>query len=121
MDGGRGYYGLVLRDPDVDVSRDLAASHPAARRDGRRNSGRAYGARVVEHDLKPHAHIETDLAGVPAKFVAEQLGTSLAMLQKHYGKFMPTTADNLDSALGLSGTVPEKSGNRRATPGRSRA
>jgi integrase len=39
--------------------------------------------------------------GTPAKFVAEQLGTSLAMLQAHYGKFMGGDAAQLDAALGL--------------------
>jgi integrase len=52
-------------------------------------------------------------AGVPAKLVAEQLGTSLAMLQLHYGRYMATASDTLDAALGLdSETVPERSPNR---------
>ena len=39
--------------------------------------------------------------GVPAKFVAEQLGTSLAMLQSNYGKFMSADTSQLDAALAL--------------------
>lgn len=75
---------------------------------------RATGVRARKFYAARHTCASVLLsAGVPAKLVAEQLGTSLAMLQLHYGRYMATASDALDAALGLdSGTVPEQSPNR---------
>jgi integrase len=86
---------------------------------------RATGVRARKFYATRATYISTMLSGgAKAKRVAEETGTSLAMIERHYGRYMPSAADDLDDVLGLgttSGTVPEKSGSRRARAGRSGA
>jgi hypothetical protein len=83
---------------------------------------RATGVRARKFCATCAMYISTMLSGgAKAKRVAEETGTSLAMIEKHYGKCMPTAADDLDDVLklgGASGTVPENPGSRRVRTGR---
>jgi hypothetical protein len=42
------------------------------------------------------------LAGVPIQVVAENCGTSVRMLEKHYGKFLSTDRREMFNKVGLA-------------------
>ncbi len=49
-----------------------------------------------------HYHIsKTLLAGVPVQVVAENCGTSVRMIEQHYGKFMPSDRRDFFNAVKL--------------------
>src|SRR5262249_22786934 len=101
-----------------------------------RKALRACGIRPRRFYQTRHTYASLTLsAGIPPQRVAEDMGTSLTMLQKHYGKYLPQAGDaeRLDAALGAPprsnvGTRTLRVGNdgdavpmRRAKSGRRRA
>jgi hypothetical protein len=60
---------------------------------------RALGIRPRKFDATRHTFISVALtAGVNVKFLAEQCGTSVAMIERHYGRYL---AGDVESQLRL--------------------
>ncbi len=103
-----GQRGCVLHDDAIDLLRRLCAGkkktdHIFLRGDGplwnRANVQPPMKRAVARAELDPattyyalrHSYISSQLkAGVPAQIVAENVGTSVTMIEKHYGKFLPS-------------------------------
>jgi hypothetical protein len=79
---------------------------------------RATGIRPRKFYATRHTFVSIALSkGLNLKFIAEYCGTSVAMIEQHYGRFL---ADSGESQLDLLGSVSRSVGVLRRRPDRSR-
>jgi integrase len=82
---------------------------------------RAVGVRLRKFYATRHTFISLALThGVNPKWVAERCGTSLAMIEKHYGRFMPGSEDAQLALLAATVTAVAAADRAKPRPARRR-